>query len=367
MLFRSFAHLLMLAFGLFVFAALGIFSIRVGLFGEGAKSALLSLWGPARDFYVENKSPVDIAVAIIGTVGSGVLAALSVYKWWHYAELNLPDRIKEHNDFWKDATEAKRVETISLLAQIGSVDLPPVPQLSWHTKIIHFVRDPDRIAAAESEEKLATLERSFTILTSSKVRCRAEIVTAQLELGSRLSGRGAKEKQRALEAFKSAVKANRTDLDALELTAKQQLDMGFSEQAIHTLDALIAAATSKNNSVRHARALRYQAEILHRSPNATEWAKARSKLIASIATLSGTDALSADNRDCELALAYGLLANVQITRERFTAAQAAVTRGENLLGLVKGPCRGWARHQLAIAKKRMVDAARDNDDPNSPD
>lgn len=180
-----------------------------------------------------------------------------------------------------------------------------------------------------------------------------------LELGSRLAseliGRG----NDALAAFEKALKFNRTDLDALELAARQSFALNLLPQARAHLITMAEAAAKSGNTIRYARALRFHAETLEVGQR-QERELAREMLAGAISVLMGPDVREPQARDLELGLVHLQLASVQIIRERFTAARTAVTAAE---GYLKRSGSQQALSRLELVEERLVKAEQERDNP----
>jgi tetratricopeptide (TPR) repeat protein len=275
--------------------------------------------------------------------------------------------LKEYNARWKDAIETNRVEVIPALAQIASIAPPIVAEPGFFRKLILWVHDPDQRALAKCRYELAEREAELRVLTTSKVRCRAEVVTAHLTLGSRLAKVASHGGQSAVKAYEKAFGVNKTDLDTLELMAKQQFALGFEDQAFDCLDKLAEVASNASDQLRHARARRYQSEILLASESSSDWDRARANLVALIRALNGTDAIDLSKKLLELAFAHELLTKVQITREKFTAARTELKAAALLFRRIGAPDGPEGLERLEALSKELDEAEKDKDNPDVPD
>ena len=367
MLFSSFAHRLLLTFGLVVLAALAVFAAKVGLLGAHAQAWVAWILSNLYQFYGENQGDLDFAAKAIGAVGTAVGAAWTVHKGWHYAERNLPARLDELNARWKDAVIRSRIDVVPALSQIVSI-APPIavrPRLLW--RLFSWLVDTDQEELLRCSQKLDKHEAELRVLTSSRDRCRAEVMTGYLELGARLARCAPDNGQGALNVFKKPLEFYSKDIDALDLSARQAFSLGFDQPAFKYLSKLAVAAAEANEQIRHFRALRFQAEILHGRDNQASWANARAKLAGIIASLTGADGLEPGARNCELALAHELLAHVQITREKFTAARTELNAARELFQVAPKPCGPEGLKRLDTLSKRLDEAERDKDNPDVAD
>lgn len=359
MLFASFAHRLLLVFGLFVIAAVAVLAAKIGWLGELPKAWVVWALLPLQEFYAENKDDLDFAAKVVGVLGTMLGAAWTVHKGWHYAERNLPDRLNDFNARWKEDVITVRPEVAPSLAQVASVVQPFFEQPRWLRRLTLWVHDPAQKQLIKREEAVAKCKAEFDVLTSSKVRCRTELITACLALGSQIVRVSPDRGQQALDAFKKALSFNSTDLDALELAAKQAFALNLRQQACRYLNDLAEAAEGRN-PIRQARALRFHAEILHGGQRADR-ELAREKLLAAISSLTGADARDFEVRETELALANEQLAAIQITRERFYAARTALAAAKRHFGNLSTQAAREGMGRVQDLERRLAQAEKDKE------
>jgi hypothetical protein len=91
------------------------------------------------------------------------------------------------------------------------------------------------------------------------------------------------------------------------------------------------------------------------------------RLAGVIASLNNADGLDPVARNCELALSRELLADVQITREKFTAARAELEVARELFQKVPAPDGPRGLQRLEELSKRLRAAEKDKDNPDVPD
>jgi tetratricopeptide (TPR) repeat protein len=361
MLFASFAHRLLLVFGAFIIALVLMFAAKFGWLGDGPKSWVLWAWSAAQAFYAGNQDDLNLAAKVVGAVGSVLGAAWTVHTGWHYAERNLPDRLNEFNARWKQGATTGRLNTIPTLSETFSIAPRPLDAPGYLRRLLLWVFDPAQRELARFRSELTERENEFRVLTSSRVRCRAEVVTAHLLVGSRLSA--SDQGSDALKHFDKALKFNSTDLDALELMAKQQFALGFESRASSYLDRLIAAASASGDTLRQARALRFQSEIFHGSSSGPDWDRARANLVSVVRMLADDSSSDPQKREIELALAHELRAGVQITREKFTAAASDIEAAKTLFERVQGAYCSEGLERLKALKARLDEARKDKESP----
>jgi len=226
-----------------------------------------------------------------------------------------------------------------------------------------------------SAEKLAIsvglLKDEIAIVHARKEELATRLVTACLLRGAHIAGQAAAETEansakrrqlndNALQEFLAALQINESDLDALELAAKQHRVLGDNEPALTLLHRMARSAGAKAEYLRQARALRLQAEMLERSSDEHDWNRARAALKSAIDEVLPKLQRDSTERSLELAKACRLLGEVQMTREKFYAARTTLTRAHALFNQM-GPSGfdGLASTQDAL--KRLDIAQKDKE------
>lgn len=176
MLFTSFAHRLLFTFGIVVFVVLAIFAAKTGVFGEPAQTSILWLLYKLRAFYWHHEGDLNFAARTIGFIGTALGAVWTVHKGWHYAERNLPTRLNELNDRWKEAVVRTRPEVIPALREIATIAPSLTTQTLLHRFAIWFY-DGEQKALARCEGAVSTYRDQLSALSTAGSRCRAELVT----------------------------------------------------------------------------------------------------------------------------------------------------------------------------------------------
>lgn len=367
MLFSSFAHKLLLVFGIVFLATLLVVGSASGLFGETAAAVLSEYSGPLRRFYSEEKELVDPVLKWAGFLITLYGAIWTVHKSWHYAEMNLPNRLLELNRRWHETELRRRPHIIPALSEIATIHSEQSTQVRGWQKLLLWIYNADQRRLLRCSQRLDRHEAELRILTANHDRCRAEITTGYLEIGSLLARCAPANRQAVLNVFKKPLEFDNKDLDALELSAKQAFAIGYEQPAFRYLSELSVAAAESSQQIRHFRAQRYQAEILHGRDTQSSWADARAKLAGIIASLNSADGLDPIERTLELALSHELLAGVQITREKFTVARAELDEAKELFRKVPPPHGPQGLRRLDELSKRLDEAEKDEDNPDVPD
>lgn len=357
MLFRSFAHWLLLIFGVVVLVILLVTAAAIGLLGQPADA--LVAWCAAQfdHLYLPNKEPIDMAIAYIGAVGTALGAAWTVHTGWHYAERNLPKRVAEAAIRWKEHTEKQRLASIEGLGHHAIAvpfDPAPGPLARW----FGWIHDPTRWTLESEKERAKRYAEDFQMLTSGRVNCRATLITAHLEYGAHLSRR-----QRGAEAlgeFLKALRLNRTDPDALELAGRQAFALKQSGVAQRYFETLAEVCLNEAKIERRLRAMRFQAEVM-KGGMPDEQVKARNILKAAIAVLTQPNALDTSTKAREFCLAYGQLADVQMVRNTLHSARSALNQAFTRLNQLDQTLRLDLGKWLNDIDQRLRQAERDRD------
>lgn len=367
MLFRSFAHWLLVIFSLTVLATLAIVAGELGLLGETVRSFIDGAWLAFRQFYDPRSFIFDPAIKWIGFVGTALGAGWTVHKGWHYAEQNLPTRLNEYNARLQQLLEKQRpLDTLPLAHAISMTPDPPVGEGHFHRFLRRFY-DPDEGAVVQAQGERDEFRNHYNVLTSTSLRCRTQLITAHLALGSQL--KKARREADALNAFEDALRIDRNEKNALELAAKQAFALNRRAEAKRHLNALRTAAERGRDPVRRARAMRFLAELL-KGGESDKQVEARNTLTTSIAALYETD-IDADDLNRELALAYGHLADVQMVRNKLFAARTALNRSMPYAGRIPPPFGNEVSEWLATIENRLTqsenDRARDKEEGEDTD
>ncbi len=351
---RSFLQLIALALFLVVFLTIALLlAAYTGHLGVAAHDWV--------DWFVQeglkNRSLIEKVFALIGAVSTLTISALGVYKTWHFAEINLPQRLEELADRWRLAAIRCRPAVIPDLALVESISLTAPHERGFWTKLVSIIYDPDQTALLERTRKVDRSEQELCALEMSRSRCVAEIQTGYLELGDLLKRCDPLRGEGALNLFKKPLERDPLDVDALELSARQAYAIGMRGRACDYLVRLIDA-TRASAGVRHARALRFHAEIL-RSGSQADRTRARAELEEAVSALSAADGAAVNARNSELGLVLTELAEVHLSAGRFRLARSAFAEARQRLGPTKRLQSIWAR--LPSAKVKSSDTPKPGD------
>ena len=362
MLFKSFAHWVLISLGLFVLlvsgTALTLIAVKMQWLGEGAILWVAWAQDGLAHLYRFNAGEIDGATKLIGA-GATVLGAVwTIHKGWHYAQRNLPKRIEDFNDLLEEESRRRRPASIAALADGTSIAMPEYAAPTWIERACYIIFNPRWQRAQNACRRVDWHKNAFSVFTSSRLRCRTELVTALLEHGAELS-RG-RQGQQALDAFREALRLSRSDLDALELAGRQAFVLDQRADALVHFQTMEGVAARQVAVVRQARAMRFQAEILKVGPG-REPLLARNILKKATEILRNAHALDEATRARELCLAYGQLADVQMLRNVLTSARTALTRAQEQCARLDDeghpPMKSW----LDDLGRRLNEITQEND------
>ena len=249
---------------------------------------------------------------LAGIAGSGVGAALSLLASWHFAEMNLPQRLED----WKKANTRKHLSQrpgFILLARGNG--LGPVPAsietsrlmllrkwLSWGEK------ERARVLAASS----TWLGKEASALSKAAEEAEERQITSHLIRGYQQASQGDDDK--AFEEFDSATKIRADNIVSRDIAAGWARKLNKQEREKELLEEMQQAAIRKRSTLDHARALRRSAEL---------WSKINNEPARSEALMRLRDArnllqpLAADKESqVELGRVNTLFCEVRCDRER---------------------------------------------------
>ena len=151
-------------------------------------------------------------------------------------------------------------------------------------------------------------------------------LSAEASLSRRNDDAQATTKESALAEFDKALLLKSDDLDALQMAAREAKLLNDESAALAYLGRMAEAAEAQNDVIRHARALRFQGEILEGRGEAG-WDQARPVLVSARDLLIESSTRH-PAKPKELALVRELLGSVQINREKFRAAKQELDRAK---------------------------------------
>lgn len=387
MLFRSSAHMLLWAFGIFVLAVLITLAIDIGLFdavfGTATQGWLHKSLKVLRDHYGVNSASVDTALKVVGLGFTAIFGMLAFLKGWHYAEINLPSRLVELIDRIKsDHLQDRAV----FLSPYSSRNLRAESAPSAHQGLLHrflniFRADPTQKSLQRLLGSVDSLDRDTQVLTAKLEVCKAQRITAHLLRGSQLAAEARSKAQdsaaqfsqneAAMAEFEKALELNGNDLDALEHAARQAKFMNSRVSMLRDLVTMERAAQDQKRPARHARALRFQAEIMEERSNKKALKDARIKLDSALKALDAKDAPdTGTEKPFELALVNEQLGSLHLRRKTLTLVGGHLDDAEQLykkLPAPEGPAGMLRIEKLRALLSRAQQGGDDPDDEETGD
>ena len=327
MFLRSFLQLVaLLLFALVFLLIVLIAGAHSGYLGHDAHRWVEWCWTEI----VDHQSLIQKGLAAVGALATLIVSALGVYKTWHFADINLPARLEALCERWRKGTIRNRPSLVPELGLTGSIFSMPEPSRSWLSRMLLLVYDSDQAALLRCSRKVDKFEAELKAVGKSLEHCKALVSTSYLEMGSLLRRSDPQNGQAVLNLFKKPLERDNKDWDALELAGRQALAVGLRAQARRYLTQLVAATDSRH-PLRHARALRFHAEVL-RGGDRSDAVTAQENLERAIIALENSDAREPRARLEELGMAHEMLAKVQIALRHFRFARENITQAVGYVG-----------------------------------
>jgi tetratricopeptide (TPR) repeat protein len=249
MLFRSFAHLLLLAFVALAMLVLVLLGMWLGWWGATAQTTLQAVLEPIVDFYSANKSAVDVCARVLGASGTALTGIFGFHKAWYYAEANLPKRLDEY-------IKSKRNEIIvgdrkMILADFEQDQGSVIKRLDDQQPRIDETLSLLNEAKASWQKQKAT---SLYCYGRQKARQAAEPPSSPAERNQSASLRA-----KAIEDFEQAAELDPDDLRGWEYAALQAEAIHDRRKAIELWNALAKAHDKRGDEHQQSQSLHYVA------------------------------------------------------------------------------------------------------------
>jgi hypothetical protein len=341
MLFGPAVRVLLWTLLVLIIVAVAVYlAIDVGLvdwvFGVGSQAWLNAKKDLVQSTLALKGEAIDRAVKIVGLAFTIVLGLLYFLNWWHHLAMNLPLRLQEHVD---SIAETHLHERIFLFEPYATRNLrgdrTPAMPLGLFGTLLSFVRtDPGTKATGQLMENVTTIDGDMKVLSAKLAMRKKQRITAHLIEGLRLAAEasalepGATKQaanENALSEFRKALLIDERDLDALEQAAKQAKLLNLIMPMQSYLEEMVQAAQDQKRAIRHARALRLQAEVLEernvRVRDALRYA--RLKLEAALKALTAEGVREhGEEKSFELALVNEQLGSLHLRRGTTTLGRA---------------------------------------------
>lgn len=379
MFFRSSAYLVLLAFSLVALLLSAFVVVERGwldaALGTGTQAALDTRLQSLGAFYGRHKSLMDFILATIGLSVSSVLGILSFFRFWYYAERNLPERLQElvdrlsasHLGDGRDLVLAS-YSTRNLSGETYEADSPTL----YERAAGYFGYDRKSRAIAALKRDAEEIDQFAPVMKANLAYCNSVRVSAfildalQLSFASNQShdGSNAATLRRALALSERALQMDPTDLDALELAAKLASAAGDEKSTMAWLAKMEHAAAASNRPVRRARALRLQAECISMRTTIAARKIARTKLeLARNSLLENDERATSKELNLERGLVWEQLSGLLLLTGRLPSASLAIQNSHSAFKAVGGREYLAAQARLENLRRRLNEAnlEKDND------
>jgi hypothetical protein len=308
-----------------------------------------------------------------GIAGSAIGAAFTLFASWHFAEMNLPRRLKD----LKDAHDREHLSVQpDLLALARGGALGPIVadiETSRVTLLRKWLsgwsrKEQARVLAASAYR----LGEEASALSAAALASKNEQITAHLIRGYQHASQG--DDDRAFEEFEAATRVRADDVISRDITAGWARKTNRQRPERELLKELQEAASNCGAEIDFARALRREAELLDRRKTATAWVEARNLLREAADIL---EPLIADEKAklelgrvltlfCEVQCSRTVVRQLSVPLARMRACTAGVAmhaRPEELGGEEYGELRALRVEQRVAELRGDVGAEDDDDQP----
>jgi hypothetical protein len=212
---------------------------------------------------------------LTGIAGSGIGAALSLLASWHFAEMNLPQRLED----WKNANTRKHLLVQPRFLVLARNGLGPVPD-SIETSQLMLLRKWLSWGEKERARVLAAsagwLRKEASALSAAAQEAQARQITSHLIRGYQQASQGDDEK--AFEEFDAATKVRADNIVSRDIAAGWARRLNKQEREKELLDEMQQAAIRNRSTIDHARALRRAVELWSKINNDPARAEALARL-----------------------------------------------------------------------------------------
>ena len=312
---RAVAPWLFLLFGL---ALLSAFTVAILAFAgnQGWLNAELhrqvqSILALARSL-IPSEEWIRYLAWLAGIAGSAIGAAFTLLASWHFAEMNLPQRLKD----LKDAHAREHLSLQPALLALARNGLGPVAADIETSRITLLRKWLSGWSAKERARVLAAstklLERESLALFAATQASQHQQITAHLIRGYQHASQG--DDDNAFEEFAAATQVRADDIVSRDIAAGWARKTNNQKRELELLKELQQAAMRLGSDIDHARALRREAELLEKGQSETDWFQARQRLDIArnlLAPLAG-----GQEAKLELGRVLTLFCEIQCNRKR---------------------------------------------------
>jgi len=372
-------------FGIVIIVIGTVLAIDIGLVdwlfgtGDNARTILHDVIGFLDRHLGVNKTKIELALKIIGLAATITFGALGLLRAFLLGYANIPLRL-EH---YANRIRASHIDgRLALLAPYTARTLrgdqtPPESPGVWERALRLFGFDAHSRAVRRILRTRDGLDGDLRVLNAALRLRRSERVTAHLIEGLRTADEarrlpdGADQQSRnmaALAEFERAVALDDTDLDALELAARQARIVNFNA-VVARLERLEAQAQEQHRPTRRARALRFHAEfIADTDMRRAALLDARRKLETALRCFqpqqSAIDRRVEPETDFESALVNEELARMHMRRGTLTLAPPYLDDADALYERIPAPEGPAGRSRIQALREELARLQLGGDDPD---
>jgi hypothetical protein len=269
---RSIAPKLSFAAGVVLLLVLGILAlpslVRHGWIDPAWQEWLDAMLGQARRFAPSDEQ-IGYLKWLAGLVATTIGAASALFISWHFAEINLPQRIQS----LKKAHERKHLQlqpAYLALSRRGLGSIPADIETSRLTLLRKWLsgwskKEQARVLAASVNQ----LAKEASALSAATSEAQQELITAHLIRGYQHATDG--DDGSALEEFEAATQVQLDNVLSRDIAAGCARRLGRQKREFELLDEMQKAASNVGADVAQARALRRRAELLEKREDDQNW------------------------------------------------------------------------------------------------
>jgi hypothetical protein len=373
----AFAHKLLALFG--IFAALLIIGVAVytGLAGPVAQTALRSVVSRAIEFYWANAGPLNLVWQVLGALGTAIFGVFQIVKAWHYAEINLPTRLAEMVKRVFVDQQQLRAEYVDSNMSLAFAELlqPARPKDGWIASFARNIRLLPKTPDQALRTNLRTASDEVNLIKGKLEEYKHQYASALIVAGVDAAREEATQDESdvglksPIDHFQQALQVRPDDLDALELTTKQLLLLnGAASDIKKYLKRLCDTAEKQGDLLRHARSLRFRAHYLFTQTKDNKDAplnEGRVQLENAKSILERAIKVAVKNRTEELARNRELFAQIQMRREKFSAAAIAVADALGHYDQLLEPERSAGQKRVEQINRELQERKKDSESPGA--
>jgi hypothetical protein len=352
------------------------------LFGTAGKvrAILYDVIGFLNLHFNVNKANIELALKIIGLAATITFGALGLLRAFLLGYANLPVRLENYASRIRAShIDARHV----LLAPYAARNLrgdqtPPESPGIWERTLKLLGLDTHSRAVRRVMRIRERLDGDLRVLNEAQRLRKTERVTAHLVEGLRIAGEAKllpdasiaqQDKNRAaLAEFERALALDDTDVDALELAARQAR-IANPNVVVDRLERLELLTQAQHRPTRRARALRLHAEfIADTDMRRAALREVRTKLETALECFGveegATDRPVEPEADLERALVNEELARLHMRRGTLTLAPPYLDDADAVYDLIPAPEGPAGRRRIRALRDELARLQLGGDDPD---